>query len=110
MQVVKRRSEIDGMNEIERQRFERLDDSIETSGGSFSYPSQPGVNVLNKISLSIPSQKYTAIVGQSGSEELTIAALLVKLYHSGEGDIALDVVDLREVRTRHLRSCIGIVQ
>ncbi|KAL4760154.1 ABC transporter ATP-binding protein [Aspergillus foveolatus] len=77
---------------------------------SFSYPSRPEVTVLDKVSLSIPPNKHTAIVGLSGSGKSTIAGLVTRLYDPTEGQILFDGHDLRDVNTRDLRSFVSLVQ
>ncbi|KAL2116169.1 hypothetical protein VTJ04DRAFT_10424 [Mycothermus thermophilus] len=77
---------------------------------SFSYPSRPEVTVLDKVSISIPAGKHTAIVGLSGSGKSTIAGLVTRLYDPTGGRITFAGHDLREVNVRDLRSFIGLVQ
>ncbi len=77
---------------------------------SFYYPSRPGQNVLDNVSMEFPAGQKTAIVGFSGSGKSTVAALLLRLYDPTEGSVVLDGHDLRELNTRQVRSLIGIVQ
>ncbi|KAL1836792.1 hypothetical protein VTJ49DRAFT_4649 [Mycothermus thermophilus] len=77
---------------------------------SFHYPSRPEVTVLDKISISIPGGKHTAIVGLSGSGKSTIAGLVTRLYDPTDGRILFSGHDLREINVRDLRSFIGLVQ
>jgi ABC-type multidrug transport system fused ATPase/permease subunit len=55
----------------------------------FSYPNQPGKQVLKGISFDVPAGKSLAVVGPSGSGKSTIASLLLRLY-SASGDITID--------------------
>ncbi|KAK0099467.1 hypothetical protein ONS95_004677 [Cadophora gregata] len=77
---------------------------------SFTYPSRPEITVLDKINLSIPVNKHTAIVGQSGSGKSTIAALVGRLYDPTEGHILFDGHDLKDVNVHDLRSFLSLVQ
>jgi len=48
------------------------------------------VNVLDNLSLTIPSNKITAIVGTSGSGKTTLMKLLLKFYKPNSGGISLE--------------------
>ncbi|TGO38807.1 hypothetical protein BHYA_0067g00380 [Botrytis hyacinthi] len=77
---------------------------------SFTYPSRPEITVLNNITLSIPANKNTAIVGLSGSGKSTIAGLVTRLYDPTHGKILFDGHDIRECNTRDLRGFLSLVQ
>lgn len=77
---------------------------------SFTYPSRPEIPVLDNISLSIPANKNTAIVGLSGSGKSTIAGLVTRLYDTTHGQILFDGHDIREVNARDLRGFLSLVQ
>ncbi|KAF7937729.1 uncharacterized protein EAE97_007525 [Botrytis byssoidea] len=77
---------------------------------SFTYPSRPEITVLNNITLSIPANKNTAIVGLSGSGKSTIAGLVTRLYDPTHGQILFDGHDIRECNTRDLRGFLSLVQ
>ncbi|KAG2165023.1 hypothetical protein VTO58DRAFT_108028 [Aureobasidium pullulans] len=77
---------------------------------SFKYPSRPEITVLDKISLSIPANKHTALVGLSGSGKSTIAGLVSRLYDPTEGQITFDGQDVRTLNARDLRSFMSLVQ
>ncbi|KAL4781622.1 ABC multidrug transporter SidT [Aspergillus varians] len=88
----------------------------QTSGGfefnnvSFTYPSRPEITVLDQVTLRIPPNKHTAIVGLSGSGKSTIAGLVTRLYDPTEGNILFDGHDIRTVNARDLRSFLSLVQ
>ncbi|KAJ5102917.1 hypothetical protein N7532_003446 [Penicillium argentinense] len=77
---------------------------------SFTYPSRPERPVLRNVSLECPAGKQTAIIGLSGSGKSTIASLMLRLYDPLEGSLYLDGQEVRDLNTRQLRSCIGMVQ
>lgn len=63
--------------------------SILISDLSFSYPGAGDDPVLDKISLSIPEGRTTAIVGVSGSGKTTLLKLLLKFYDTFKGEITI---------------------
>ncbi|AEO55702.1 ABC transporter-like protein [Thermothelomyces thermophilus ATCC 42464] len=83
---------------------------FELEGVSFTYPSRPEVTVLDKVDISIPACKHTAIVGLSGSGKSTIAGLVTRLYDPTEGRVLFGGHDLREINVRELRSLLSLVQ
>jgi ATP-binding cassette, subfamily B (MDR/TAP), member 1 len=83
---------------------------IEFRDISFCYPLCPDVQVLKEFSLSIPSGKITALVGQSGSGKSTIASLLERWYEPGEGSISIGGQNVDQFRASELRESIGLVQ
>ena len=74
---------------------------------SFSY--NPGVPVLDDVSLDVPRGTTLALVGSSGSGKSTIADLLCRFYPCTEGQILFDGVDINTLPLADLRSRIGIV-
>jgi len=65
--------------------------------------------VVQDLSLSIPAGKTSAIVGSTGSGKSTLVKLLLRLYEAQAGTITLDGIELRRLKLRDLRSCIGLV-
>ena len=49
----------------------------------------PGEPVLKAISFTVPDQKLTAIVGDSGSGKSTILNLISKYYEACQGSISI---------------------
>jgi ATP-binding cassette subfamily B protein len=68
------------------------------------------VPVLEHISFQISAGSVFAIVGASGSGKSTISDLLLRFYDPESGSIAIDGVDLRELRLQDLRREIAIVE
>jgi len=65
--------------------------------------------VIQDLSLQIPAGKTIAIVGSTGSGKSTLVKLLLRLYEVQAGTMTLDGMELRQLRLRDLRSCIGLV-
>ncbi|CAG8506513.1 9915_t:CDS:10, partial [Scutellospora calospora] len=74
---------------------------------SFSYDSK--VPTLRNISFSIPGGYTVALVGPSGGGKSTILRLLFRFYDVQTGCILVDGQDIRHVKQRDLRNCIGVV-
>jgi ABC-type multidrug transport system fused ATPase/permease subunit len=91
-------------------RLSQAEGGFEFKDVSFTYPSRPEITVLDKISLSIPANKHTALVGLSGSGKSTIAGLVTRLYDATEGEITFDGHNIRDVNARDLRSFLSLVQ
>lgn len=82
---------------------------IEFRDVSFTYPSRPGVEVLRSLSLRVPANKCTAIVGLSGSGKSTVAALIQRLYDPDSGEIFIDGHDVRDLNVPSIRGFVGTV-
>lgn len=83
-------------------------DTIEFKNVSFQYRNAERP-ALKDINLSIPHGKRVALVGASGAGKSTIADLLPRFFDVTGGQILIDGKDIRDVRTRDLRSLMGIV-
>jgi ATP-binding cassette subfamily B protein len=88
---------------------EQITGSIEIRRLSFAYEGNAAV-VLKGISLSISAGQTVALVGESGAGKSTLAALIPRFYEATEGTIAIDDVDVLDLRQQFLREQIGIVQ
>jgi len=62
---------------------------------SFTYPSRPGVQVLDGLNLTVPGSQTVALVGASGCGKSTCIQLLQRFYDPLQGSINLDGVDIR---------------
>ncbi len=65
--------------------------------------------VLQDIDLTIPKGQTIAIVGQSGSGKSTLLDLLPRFYDVNKGEILLNNTNIKEIKTRELRSLMGNV-
>ncbi|PYH91754.1 mating factor A secretion protein STE6-like protein, partial [Aspergillus ellipticus CBS 707.79] len=106
---IERVPQIDGTSD-EGIRLTQAAGDFEFKDVTFTYPSRPEVTVLDKISLKIPANKHTALVGLSGSGKSTIAGLVTRLYDVDEGEVLFDGHNLRDVNTRDLRGFLSLVQ
>ncbi len=67
------------------------------------------VKVLNDLSLHIPANKVTAIVGVSGSGKTTLMKILLKFYEPSEGQIKIGSADLQNISQYSWRASCGVV-
>jgi ATP-binding cassette subfamily B protein len=65
--------------------------------------------VLDDLSLAIPQNKVTAIVGASGSGKTTIIKLLLGFYQPLKGNISIEKTDLQEINPHLWRQKTGAV-
>jgi len=82
------------------------------SAASWNYgmsPCSQCESVIQNLSLHIPAGKTIAIVGSTGSGKSTLVKLLLRLYEVQAGTITLDGIELRDLKLKDLRSCIGLV-
>jgi ATP-binding cassette subfamily B protein len=75
----------------------------------FSYDGAERNYVLEDLSLTIPENKVTAIVGSSGSGKTTIIKLLLGFYPPGKGKILIDNTSLDEINPHLWRQKSGAV-
>ena len=65
--------------------------------------------VLKDLSLEIPSNKTTAIVGVSGSGKSTLMKLLLGFYQVDEGEIKINNFNLKNISPKEWRRNCGVV-
>ena len=83
--------------------------ALELRDVCFSYPSRPGIQVLNSLRLVIPAGRSMALVGASGSGKSTVVQLLQRFYDPAAGGVLLDGRDLRLLNLAWLRAQMGLV-
>jgi ABC-type multidrug transport system ATPase subunit len=64
---------------------------------------------LERISLTIKSGQYVAVVGPSGSGKSTLLSLLLRFYDPTSGLVTVDGYDLRRVTQESLRAQMAVV-
>jgi len=72
---------------------------------------EEGHDILKDINIEIPAGSTLGILGGTGSGKSTLMLLLDKLYEipEGRGRITIGGVDIRDIRTQHLRKNIAMV-
>lgn len=86
---------------------DKSNSSIEFKNVKFQY--EPGKNIFQDLSFSIPSGKKVAIVGGSGSGKSSIVRLLFRFFEPSSGQILIGGQDISSVNIDSLRKSIAIV-
>ncbi len=86
---------------------ERLRGKVEFKHASFAYSSD--MPILKDVSVVIAPGGKLAIVGPTGSGKSTMIRLLGRFYDFPRNMIFLDDIDLNDLRSRDVRSRIGVV-
>lgn len=87
--------------------IEKVRGELELDNVTFAYNGRKPV--IQNLSLHIPAGKTIAIVGSTGSGKSTLVKLLLRLYEVQSGSITLDDIEIRDLKFRDLRACIGLV-
>lgn len=89
-------------------KLEGLKEGIVFKTVSFTYPNSE-IQVLSDISLKIPANKVTALVGLSGAGKTSLVDLIPRFYDITKGNILLDDKDIKDYSIESLRQNIGLV-
>ncbi len=81
--------------------------SVRFENVRFSY--DPKRQILEDVSFEVPAGHKVAVVGASGSGKSTLARLLYRFYDVSAGRIAINGLDIRDLKQTSLRASIGIV-
>lgn len=71
---------------------------------------EPGLAVLDGITLAVKPGQAVALLGPTGSGKTTLVSLLPRFYEYTDGSIELDGVELADYSRDYLRRNIGIVE
>ena len=86
-----------------------LREGIRMEGVSFAYPEAEQGPVVRSVTLEIPANGTTALVGPSGGGKTTLADLLIGLLQPQEGEILVDGSPLASLDLRGWRRGMGYV-
>ncbi|OEK02036.1 ABC transporter [Roseivirga sp. 4D4] len=75
---------------------------------SFTYPDS-GIKALKNVSFDVKAGQSIAIIGTTGSGKSTIANLMLRLYDTTSGSVAVDNQDIKKYNIPNLRSQMGYV-
>ena len=90
-------------------RLPKCSGHFELCDVSFAYPSRPTVPVLQDISIFLPPQETSFIVGGSGSGKSTLAQLLLRMYATTKGAIRFDDQDVNYLDEDWMRSHVAAI-
>ncbi|CDN32716.1 ABC transporter ATP-binding protein [Mucinivorans hirudinis] len=82
---------------------------IEFKGVTFQYEGPRSPKAVNDLTVTIPSNKVTAIVGASGSGKTTMLKMMLGFYHPVDGDITLGGKKLAQYSASSWRKVCGSV-
>ena len=85
-----------------------FDDKVEFRDVTFRYDTAER-DAVKGASFEIPRGKMVAVVGGTGCGKTTTAGLLARFFDPQKGEILMDGVDLRQMRTSDLRRLVGAV-
>ena len=111
---LERLGEINEQDDEERAEDHRIDEipagkDIVLKNLTFQYEGPGSPKVLKEISLRVPANKITAIVGSSGSGKSTLLKLILGFYKPVTGEISLDTVSLSRYSQQQWRNRCGVV-
>ncbi len=99
----------DQINQLNVSELPSDDKSLYVEDITFSYQGPSSPPVLKDVTLTIPENKITAIVGASGSGKTTLLKLLIGNYSPAKGQIKVGNTSLSNIHARFWRSKCGIV-
>ena len=82
--------------------------AVRFEGVSFHYPGSRRL-ALDHFDLTVPAGQIAAIVGPNGAGKSTLVKLLCRFYDPSAGRIALDGIDLRQLRVEDLRGSLTVL-
>ncbi|MFK7832991.1 MAG: peptidase domain-containing ABC transporter [Winogradskyella sp.] len=110
---IERLGEIQNMDDEEKPEDHKITEipkleDIKLNNISFKYQGELDP-VIKNLSLTIPPNKTTAIVGTSGSGKTTLMKLLLRFYDIDSGEISIGNFNLNNISQRAWRSNCGVV-
>jgi len=82
---------------------------IEVKNVYFTYPTEPKVEALKGVSLSIRNGEFVAIMGQNGAGKTTLVKQFNGLLKPSKGEILIDSVNTRDISVAQLARKVGFV-
>lgn len=102
--------ELDSRNASLKQAAFYLQEGITCRDVNYRYDDTSSVYALRDISIHIPANRMTAIVGKSGAGKSTLVDMVMGMIQPEQGEVLADGVSLRnEKQLLSLRSSIGYV-
>lgn len=76
---------------------------------SMYYPARPKRQILDKMTLYVPSGNVAALVGPSGGGKSSIVSLIQNLYQTSGGDVYIDGIKVHDLSPDWLSSNVAVV-
>ncbi len=102
------RTEPDLTDRPDARELSEVEGRVDFEHVSFAYDN--GVPVLKDVDLHIVPGETLAVVGSSGGGKTTLCQLIPRFYDVSEGAVLVDGNDVRDLKQRSLRRCIGVLQ
>lgn len=81
---------------------------IDFNGVKFGY--KAGEPVIHRLDLHVRPGEMLGIVGTTGAGKSSLISLLCRFYDVTEGSVAIDGIDVRDMKQESLQRLIGLVQ
>ena len=81
--------------------------AVELRGVTFGY--EPNKPVLHDVDLQVAAGEMVGLVGHTGAGKSTLINLITRLYDTGDGQVSIDGIDVRDLRVADLRRQVGII-
>lgn len=81
--------------------------TVELRDVVLSFDDDPANPVLDRLDLTLPPGRTTALVGLTGSGKSTVLALVPRLMDVTSGSVRVDGVDVRELTRRDVRTLVA---
>lgn len=91
-----------------RRAYPGLHRKVSLQGVGFRYALSDGA-AIEGVSFDIPVRRMVALVGASGSGKTTLVGLITRLYRPQAGRIAVDDVDVAELKLAEWRRRVAVV-
>lgn len=76
----------------------------------FSYPSRPQELVLKDITITMPANETTFVIGRSGSGKSTLGNLVMNAYRANYGEVSIDGNPTTILDPRWIRDHVSLVE
>ncbi len=107
-EILRSKSEVEERPQS-NQMASRFTGNVQFDNVHFSYPTRPDMPVLKGVSLTIPSGKKVALVGQSGAGKSTFMQLLLQFHQLDAGQILIDGTNIYDYNLESYRRNFAIV-
>jgi ATP-binding cassette subfamily B protein len=88
---------------------ERISGRLALENLSFAYPSRPGRNAVDGLSLTVEAGETLALVGPSGAGKSTLFDLLLRFYDPQQGRVLIEGIPAKRLDPLDLRRCFAWV-